>query len=163
AWPGRAGSGDRGSSVPSARWTRRAREHLAVVVLRSALGLQLAEEAIHNKLMNPDLGLKFLEDNSYYNFMQLLGFSEFSNLHFVFAAALAEITLAMLLIFGIATRFIVIILTGIFLITFALSGLHDLLGHLPIMAVLLLLLFGAEEGRTRPARAGQLGGTSGAA
>jgi len=121
-------------------------ERLAVGVLALALGAQLAELALHNKLMNPGLALIFMDDNSYLNFMLLLGFSSFDNIYFVFAAAIAELTLGTLLVFGVATRLVALGIGGVFMLTATIFGLHELLGHIPIMAVVLLVVLHGRDG-----------------
>ena len=114
-------------------------EKLATAVLTVALGLQLAELAVHNKLLNPGLALMFIDDNGYLNFMRMLGLSSFKNIYFVFAGGLAELTLGVLLLSGVAVRFVAIGIGIIFSLTAMIFGLHELLGHIPIMAVVLLI------------------------
>ena len=120
-------------------------EQLAVAVLALALGSQLAELAIHNKLLNPGLALIFMDDHSYLNFMRLLGLSWFKNIYFVFAGGIAEMTLGTLLVFGIATRFVALGIGAVFTLTACIFGLHELLGHIPIMAVVLLIVLNGKE------------------
>ena len=113
---------------------------IAVAVLTLSLGLQLAELAIHNKLMNPGLALIFIDDNGFLNFMRIFGLENFKNIYFVFAAGIAELTLGILLVLGIATRLVALGIGIIFSITAIIFGLHELLGHIPIMAVVLLIV-----------------------
>ncbi len=121
-------------------------EQLASAILAVALGLQLAELSIHNKLMNPGLALMFIDENGYLNFMRMLGLSSFKNMYFVFAGGIAELTLGSLLVFGVAVRFVAIGTGAIFTLTAVIFGLHELIGHIPIMAVVLLIgLRGSES------------------
>ena len=80
-------------------------KQLATAVLALTLGLQLAELAVHNKLMNPGLALMFIDENGYLNFMRMLGVTSFKNMYFVFAGGIAELTLGILLFLGVAVRF----------------------------------------------------------
>ena len=114
-------------------------EQLAVTVLSIALGLQLAELALHNKLLNPGLALIFIDDNGFLNFMRMLGIPSFKNIYFVFAGGITEFMLGILLVFGIATRFVALGIGAVFTLTAAIFGLHELIGHIPIMAVVLLI------------------------
>ncbi|MCF6197812.1 MAG: hypothetical protein L3J67_00185 [Hyphomicrobiaceae bacterium] len=114
-------------------------EQMAVAVLALSLGLQLAELALHNKLLNPGLALIFIDDNGFLNFMRMIGFTSFKNIYFVFAGGIAELILGTLLVFGIATRFVALGIGAIFTLTSAIFGLHELIGHIPIMAVVLLI------------------------
>ena len=119
----------------------------AVVVLRIALGLQLMTLAIHNKLSQPGATLLFLQDYPFYNFMQQLGFESYTHLHFVLAAGLFELVFGAMLVLGWAPRFVLLCLSGIFATTAALNGVAEVLGHLPIFAVVAILLFAAHPAR----------------
>ena len=119
----------------------------AVVVLRIALGLQLMTLAIHNKLSQPGATLLFLQDFPFYNFMQQLGFESYSHLHFVLAAGLFELVFGAMLVLGWAPRFVLLCLSAIFATTATLNGLSEVLGHLPIFAVVAILLFAAHPTR----------------
>ncbi len=120
-------------------------EQIAVAVLALSLGLQLAELAIHNKLLNPGLALIFIDENGFLNFMRMVGLSSFKNIYFVFAGGIAELMLGTLLVFGIATRFVALGIGFIFTLTSVIFGLHELLGHIPIMAVVLLIVLNGKK------------------
>lgn len=109
-------------------------------LLRFLIGLQLLVLAIHNKLLDPGLVLVFVRENPFYNFMPYLGFSDFSNLHFVYSAGIAEATFGILLIFNVAQRFVTLIVGVIFATTAIITGLHELIGHLPIFGIAAVLL-----------------------
>lgn len=102
--------------------------------LRIGMGIQLVILAMHNKFLNPDMGLVFLQENQHFNFMKLLGVETFKDIHFVLAAGLAEMSFGLLLLLNIATRFVASCVFGIFLLTSIILGIHELLGHLPILA-----------------------------
>ena len=110
----------------------------AITVLRVGIGLQLMELAIHNKLMNAGLGLMFLEEYPW-NIMQMMGLTFFDNLMFVFAAGLAELTFGLLIVLAIGTRFVVLVVSGFFMLTSVILGLHELIGHVPIIACCIVL------------------------
>ncbi len=125
--------------------------HLAVPVIRVAVGLTLVTLALHNKLLSPGMTLAFLEE-FHFNFMPMIGFAGFSDLHFVFAAGIGELTLGLLILFGVATRFVVATLTVFFLITLVLLGPIELLGHAPLIGIaVLLILRGSGRRAVEPA------------
>ncbi|MFQ5459981.1 MAG: DoxX family protein [Anaerolineae bacterium] len=112
---------------------------LALPILRIGLGATLCILAIHNKLLTPGLGLTFLDDHAF-NFMPQLGFSGFTNLHFVYAAGIAELLFGLLLVAGIATRFTTAVLATFFVLTLVAIGPVELVGHAPIFGIALLLI-----------------------
>jgi hypothetical protein len=111
----------------------------ALTVLRWGLGLQLMILAVHNKLLEPALGLEFLKMHPW-NFMQMIGVSQFDDLLFVFAAGLAELTFGLLILLGIGTRVVIATVAVFFFLTSVILGMHELVGHIPIMACCLVLL-----------------------
>jgi len=113
--------------------------YLALPIIRAGLGLQLMALAIHNKFMDPGLGLAFLQEY-HYNFMPYLGFSNFSNLHFVFSAGVVEFTLGLLLVLGIAVRFTTFTLSLFFITTAILFDFSELIGHAPIFGIIWMLI-----------------------
>ncbi|MEJ2756325.1 MAG: hypothetical protein P8104_10980, partial [Gammaproteobacteria bacterium] len=64
-------------------WSEMDYVDMAVHALRIGVGLQLVVLAIHNKFMNPALGLAFLGDYPSFNFMHFLGIQQFDDIHFV--------------------------------------------------------------------------------
>ncbi|WP_299019803.1 hypothetical protein [uncultured Photobacterium sp.] len=125
----------------SLRQHKAAWRKIAVHLVRIGLGLQLLELGIHNKLMLPGMALAFIDQNDYYNFFPLLNLVQISNLHFVFFVGISEIILGLLLITNLANRIIYGLLLTIFIITFVLSGLEELVGHMPIFTILVILFF----------------------
>lgn len=111
----------------------------ALTVLRWGLGIQLMILAIHNKLLEPALGIEFLLMHPW-NFMQALGLDVFDDLLFVFSAGLAELTFGILIFLGVGTRIVLATVAVFFLLTSILLGLHELVGHIPIMVSCLVLL-----------------------
>jgi hypothetical protein len=109
-------------------------------LLRIAFGPQFVVLALHEKLINSALALAFIEEHSFVNFMPLLGFEGFTNLHFVFGAALAELALGLLMAANVAARPACGVLAAVFLATGLMFGPHELVGHLPILGALLLVM-----------------------
>jgi hypothetical protein len=136
SWP-RSGASVQRVPFPQSVTEREAR---AVSMLRIAFGLQFVVLALHEKLINPGLALAFVDQHSFVNFMPLLGFEGFTNLHFVFGAGLAELTLGLLMAASVATRLACGILAAVFLVTGVMFGPHELVGHLPILGTLLLVM-----------------------
>jgi uncharacterized membrane protein YphA (DoxX/SURF4 family) len=123
--------------------------NLAVPVIRVGVGLTLVTLALHNKLGNPGLTMAFLEEYPL-NFMALLGFEGFTNLHFTFAAGLGELTLGILITLGISTRFVVAKLAVFFIATVIALGPIELLGHAPLVGIaVMLILRGSGEWTAR--------------
>ena len=114
--------------------------HLPLPIIRIGLGLSLIVLAVHNKLADPNFALTFLDEHDF-NFVLALGFTGFSNLHFVFGAGLVELGLGVLLVAGVATRITAAVLFGFFLATLFALGLPELLGHLPLFAIALALVY----------------------
>ncbi len=121
-------------------------ENAAVSSLRLGLGLQLLELAIHNKFVEPGYALMFVETYSHYNFLQLIGWSNFSHTDFVFFVGFFEATFGILLITAYSPRVVSISLGIIFMTTAIVSGIKELVGHLPILGVLLILIVKEKTG-----------------
>jgi hypothetical protein len=116
------------------------REALAIAVMRTLFGLQLIILAAHDKMLEPGVSLAFVDKYSFVNVPALLGMSQFTNLHFVFGAGLAEITFGSLLLANVAVRATSFMLLGLFTTTALVFGVEELVGHLPIIAMLVLLM-----------------------
>lgn len=116
------------------------RQLYALTALRFGLGIQLCILTIHDKLLYPGLALQFLADYPHFNFMQLVGFNSFSNLHFVLGAGLAEFCFGILLITNIAQRLATSCICFFFLLSGLVLGPAELLGHIPIFAAAIVLL-----------------------
>jgi hypothetical protein len=127
------------------------REALAIAVLRTLFGLQLIVLSAHDKLLEPGVSLAFVDKYSFVNVPALLGVSQFTNLHFVFGAGLAEITFGALLLANVAVRGTCIMLLGLFTTTGVVFGIEEMVGHLPIIAMLILLAAsGSPQHQTEP-------------
>ena len=113
---------------------------ISVDFLRIGLGLQLIELAVQNKLMTPEAALWFINENSFYNFFQLIGINQVTNLHFVYFIGVSETVLGIMLLINFARRAALLALLIAFSSTALFSGGHELTGHLPIVGVILVLL-----------------------
>jgi uncharacterized membrane protein YphA (DoxX/SURF4 family) len=122
------------------RYDKQQLRDAAVRVLRIAMGLQLMMLAVNNKLMEPGAMLLFLQDYPFYNFMQALGVESYTHLHFVFAGGIVELTFGAMLVLGWAPRFVALCLVSVFFITAVVSGVAEVIGHLPIFGVLWILV-----------------------
>ena len=121
------------------KWDNDFMHRLGVHVLRISLGIQLIELALHNKLLNPESALWFIEHSPFYNFFPALGFPSVTNLHFVLFVGISELALGALLVINIACRAALIALMTAFTLTAILSGAHELTGHIPIFGVMFIL------------------------
>ena len=121
----------------------------AVTVIRWGVGIQLMVLAIHNKLLDPNLALVFIQENSFYNFMPALGFDGFKNIHFVYAAGIAEFCFGLALLSAWSTRLVVVVVGLCFLTTSILTGTHELIGHIPILAMAVILFISPSESDQR--------------
>ncbi|MDR2127775.1 MAG: hypothetical protein LBP52_01715 [Burkholderiaceae bacterium] len=113
---------------------------LSVRILRMGIGLQLVVLALTEKLIYPGLGLVFIEMYPFYNFFILLGLDQVSNLHFIYFIGISELVLGLMLMFGIASRLVLVALAAAFTTTAIIHGVHEILGHLPIFAAAVILL-----------------------
>jgi hypothetical protein len=116
-------------------WTSR-----AVSVLRVSTGIAFIAVACGEKLWNPDLGRAFVLTHPMFNFPQALGMSWFSDDMFVLMIGLTEATIGALLISGRLTRVVVLAMWLPFHLGIPLLPSQELIGHLPIFAVMYVLL-----------------------
>lgn len=113
--------------------------HLALPILRVGLGVTLVILALDEKLLHPGLSLAFLEEHPL-NFMLWLGFEDFSDLHFVLAAGVAELVFGVLLVAGVATRFVTAVLSVFFVLSLLALGPVELVGHAPLFGIAFLFI-----------------------
>ncbi|MEK7067084.1 MAG: DoxX family membrane protein [Patescibacteria group bacterium] len=120
-------------------------QSLAIPLLRIFTGANLFILGFSEKLFRPDLGITFLHTHNW-NFMQMLGFGNYSDYWFVFSAGIVESLLGLLLILGLLTRLTVFSLAIFFITTLILLGPTELFGHIPHFAIVMILLaFGSGE------------------
>lgn len=115
--------------------------HRAMVGLRVATGVSLVAVAFTEKLWNPALGNAFLADRPYLNVFQTLpGMAWFNNDAFVLCAGLTEAAIGAMLISGFGTRLVILAMWVPFNLSIPFLPPQELLGHLPILAVMYVLL-----------------------
>lgn len=120
---------------------------LGLWMVRSLLGLSLVSLAFTEKLNDPMRALSLLEQYDF-NFMAQAGFA-YSDRLFVYSAGLVELLIGLVLLMGWVTRLTVSVLFIFMVATngyFFSIGEHymgwvELIGHLPIFACGILLLF----------------------
>ncbi len=119
----------------------------AVPVLRVITGFTLIILAFSEKLLNPDIGLRFLALNDW-NFMQTIGMTSYTNELFILSAGLVELLIGVIFMLGLLTRINTLVLLA-FMITSNLAfmiqssnaeAMTELAGHAPILAIALILL-----------------------
>lgn len=112
----------------------------AIAMLRVSTGISIAWLALTEKLLNLPLALSFVEVYPWVNFLSGLGFSEVA---FIRIAGTVELTAGLLLVLGAFPRLVIVLLWLPFNLTLAAFGWRELVGHLPIYAVMgILLLWG---------------------
>ncbi|MEM1378190.1 MAG: hypothetical protein AAGG69_12465 [Pseudomonadota bacterium] len=120
----------------------------SVDMLRIFTGFALLTLAFGEKLAGTFLGQEFIATYGW-NFMPALGFDWFDDRMMILAAGMVEAVFGILLILGTTTRLVILALS-IFMfasnVVFIMQGYREeamveFIGHLPIMATALLLLF----------------------
>jgi uncharacterized membrane protein YphA (DoxX/SURF4 family) len=109
----------------------------AIPVLRWSLGISLSVLAFTEKLLNPVLAEAFLQQKINFNLGQAFGIN---NETFIFMAGIVEFVFGVLLISGAVPRLVIVIAWIPFNLTLPYLGWVELAGHLPIYAVMLILL-----------------------
>lgn len=125
----------------------------ALPLLRVFTGVALITLAFTEKLLNPEMAMRFLSEHNM-NFMQQLGIDGFSDYLFVLSAGMAEMLFGLILLLGVVTR-INIMALACFLITsncyFFVVGNNDLaitelFGHMPLFAAaIIFIIYGAGD------------------
>lgn len=115
------------------------REH-ALTILRVFAGASILILAFTEKLVAPDLGVAFLQEYPHFNVARELGFTWFTDERFVYAAGIVEATAGIALISGRLIRVVVLLLWIPFNLGIPFLPAEELIGHLPILAVMYVLL-----------------------
>ncbi len=110
-----------------------------VPILRVATGLNLIILGFSEKILTPSLTENFLS-MYHWNFMQALGFEQFTNYWFAFSAGATEALFGVLLVLGVVTRLTTITLAVFLVTTLFLLGPTELMGHLPHFSIAIVLL-----------------------
>ncbi len=113
----------------------------ALTILRLLAGLSIVVLAFTEKLLNPDLGEAFLRDYPSFNVARQLGVSWFTDRRFVLAAGMVELAMGAALMSGILPRLVIFAMFVPFNLTIPFLPPTELLGHLPIFAVMYVLVF----------------------
>lgn len=122
----------------------------ALPILRIHTGIALGVLAWTEKLIDPNLAMRFLEKNQI-NFMKTLGIDLFSDRFFVLCAGCTELIFAIIFTLGLITRINTLALAGFliasnlyfFLVGKTEEAFLELTGHLPLVAIaILLILYG---------------------
>ena len=119
----------------------------AVPALRVITGATLVILAFSEKLLNPDIGLRFLAMNDW-NFMHAIGITAYTNELFLLSAGLVELLIGVIFMLGLLTRINTLVLLAFMItsnVTFMLQNMNaeaitEMAGHAPILAIGLILL-----------------------
>jgi uncharacterized membrane protein YphA (DoxX/SURF4 family) len=114
---------------------------LAPSILRVLAALSIVVLAFSEKLLNPELGVAFLQEYPHFNIPRQLGFTWFTDTYFVLAAGVAELAIGLALMSGVLPRLVIFGMFVPFNLTIPFLPATELLGHLPIFAVMYVLLF----------------------
>ena len=113
----------------------------ALTILRLLTGWSIVVLAFTEKLLNPDLGVAFLRDYPHFNIAHALGVTWFTDERFVLAAGMVELAVGAALMSGILPRLVIFGMFVPFNLTIPFLPPTELLGHLPIFAVMYVLVF----------------------
>ncbi|MDX1623052.1 MAG: DoxX protein [Gemmatimonadota bacterium] len=119
---------------------------LAVPILRVTVGFSIAWLALSEKLLNLPLALAFVEAFPFVNFLPALGL-EVSDAAFLRMAGTVELTAGLLLMVGAFPRVVILLLWLPFNLTLTAFGWQELVGHLPIYAIMALILLWGPGGK----------------
>jgi len=122
-------------------------QDIAAPAIRVITGATLVILAFSEKLLNPDIGLRFLTFNDW-NFMHAIGITFFTNEIFILAAGLVELLIGVVFMLGLLTRTNTLVLLAFMItsnVTFMIQSSNseavtELAGHAPILAIALILL-----------------------
>ena len=137
----------------------------ALTILRVLTGFSIVVLAFTEKLLNPDLGAAFLRAYPAFNIARAVGVSWFTDARFVVAAGTVELAVGAALMSGILPRLVIFGMFVPFNLTIPFLPPTELLGHLPIFAVMYVLVFHLPADRSDARRSaggwrwGERGGT----
>lgn len=120
---------------------------LATRVMRVLAAVAIGVLAFTEKLVNPDLARAFLDRYPDFDLLALVGVDDPGQVVFITFAATAELTLAVLLLLNRLPRLTVVLVGTPFLVTWPLLGVREFVGHLPLYAILLVVLIEAQVRR----------------
>lgn len=111
----------------------------AMALLRMSVSLSIIIAALWNKILDPRPALAFVAGKGefFQPFIDMIGMTV---AQFVLAAGLIELLVGTLLFFGFLTRGIALFLLAMFLLGICGLGITELIGHLPLIAIMYALL-----------------------
>ena len=122
----------------------------ALPALRIAAGTSVLILGFTEKLLNPDLGVAFLDRYPRFNVPQEVGIGWFSDERFVYAVGIVEATAGIALLSGYLTRLVILALWIPFNLGIAFLPAEELIGHLPVLSTMYVLLVRGTEGIPPP-------------
>lgn len=120
------------------RWPAAAPRTMAAIRVLS--GVSVVALALGEKIWNPDLGAAFMAEHPHFNLFRTFGLADVSDDQFVLLSGLVEGTIGVLLISGLLTRVVILFMWVPFNLGTPFLPSQELIGHLPIFAVMYLLL-----------------------
>ncbi len=123
---------------------QRYREY-AVPLLRLFIGLNLIVLGFSEKILRPELGMAFLEKYPW-NFMQALGFVNFTDYWFVLSAGAVQALFGLIFLLGIVTRVNAFVVFCFFIPSLILLGPFEVFGHILNFSIwMVLMVFGSGQ------------------
>jgi uncharacterized membrane protein YphA (DoxX/SURF4 family) len=108
----------------------------ALNLLRIAMGVGIAYNALTEKLLDPDLSQTLLDQLPFLNVLRPLGITDPV---FIWLAGLTELAIGVVIISGQITRPVMAVGFVLFTITLVVFGLPELIGHLPYYGIMFTL------------------------
>lgn len=108
-------------------------------LLRVGTGLNLIILGFSEKILTPSLTENFLSQY-HWNFMQTIGFEQFSDYWFAFSAGATETLFGIFFLLGLVTRVTTLALSVFLTTSLILLGPIELIGHLPHFSIAIVLL-----------------------
>lgn len=133
----------------SERWSLGVVERLvphALTILRVTLAISLITLAFTEKLVAPELGEAFLRHYPDFNLPKLIGVDWFTDRHFVYAAGIVECVSGAALLSGKLPRVVILALWLPFNAGIVFLPPAELIGHLPVLAIMYVLLVRGPQG-----------------
>lgn len=121
------------------------RLRLAVLPLKLGIGISFIVVAFTEKLAHPSIAQAFLSNHQSFNVMATLKLWPHPET-FVLAMGIVELTFGMLIISGALPQVAAVVVGGPFIATLFALGREELIGHLPIVAgLIVILVYGSHE------------------
>lgn len=115
----------------------------AIPFLRIFAGLNLIVLGFSEKILHPELGLSFLA-KYHWNFMQILGFENFTDYWFVLSAGVVQVLFGLVFTLGIVTRINAFVVFCFYVPSLIILGPIEVFGHVLHFAMwIVLMVFGS--------------------